>query len=93
MATSEGMPPAKPLGVAVACCNFFKLAPYITAQLLGGFAGAVLVWLHFRPYWVGRQDPIGKLGCFCSHPAIPNRAANRISEIIPTSLRVRREAR
>jgi glycerol uptake facilitator protein len=79
--------------VAVASFNFFKLAPYIAAQLLGGFAGAVLVWLYFLPHWVGTQDPIGKLGCFCSYPAIPNRATNRISEIIPASLRVRREAR
>ena len=87
------MPPAKPLGVAVAACNFFKLEPHITAQMLGGFAGAVLVWLHFLPRWVGTKDPIVTLSRFCSHAAIPNRAAKRISEIIPTRLRLRRQAR
>jgi glycerol uptake facilitator protein len=63
-------------------------APYITAQMLGAFAGAVLVWLHFLPHWAGTQDPTRKLSCFCSHPAIPNTAANLIGEIIPTSLLV-----
>ncbi|PYU81315.1 MAG: aquaporin [Acidobacteria bacterium] len=80
--------PAVTLGVAVASGNFSKLAPYVTAQMLGGFAGAVLVWLHFLPHWAGTLDPIRKLSCFCSHPAIPNTAANLIGEIIPTSLLV-----
>lgn len=80
--------PAVTLGVAVASGNFSKLAPYVTAQMLGGFAGASLVWLHYYPHWAGTQDPIRKLSCFCSHPAIPNRVANLISEIIPTSLLV-----
>jgi glycerol uptake facilitator protein len=80
--------PAVTLGVAIASGNFSKLAPYIPAQMLGAFAGAALVWLHFRPHWAGTQDPIRKLSCFCSHPAIPNKVANLISEIIPTSLLV-----
>ncbi len=80
--------PAVTLGVAIASGNFSKLVPYVTAQMLGGFAGASLVWLHYFPHWAGTQDPIRKLSCFCSHPAIPNRMANLISEIIPTSLLV-----
>src|SRR5258707_8613833 len=80
--------PAVTLGVAVASGNFSKLAPYVTAQMLGGFAGAVLVWLHFLPHWAGTLDPIRKLSCFCSHPAIPNKVSNLISEIIPTTLLV-----
>jgi glycerol uptake facilitator protein len=74
--------------VAVASGNFSKLAPYVTAQMLGGFAGAVLVWLHFLPHWAGTPDPIRNLSCFCSHPAISKTAANLIVEIIPTSLLV-----
>jgi glycerol uptake facilitator protein len=80
--------PAVTLGVAVASGNYSKLAPYITAQMLGAFAGAVLVCPHFLPHWAGTQDPTRKLSCFCSHPAIPNTAANLIGEIIPTSLLV-----
>jgi glycerol uptake facilitator protein len=80
--------PAVTLGVAVASGNFSKLVPYVTAQMLGGFAGAVLVWVHYFPHWAVTPDPIRKLSCFCSHPAIPNRVANLIAEIIPTSLLV-----
>jgi hypothetical protein len=76
--------PAVTLGGAIASGNFSKLGPYITAQMLGGFAGAVLVWLHFLPHWAETADPIRKLSCFCSHPAIPNKIINLVSEIIPT---------
>jgi glycerol uptake facilitator protein len=80
--------PAVTLGVAVASGDYSKLAPYITAQMLGAFVGALLVWLHYLPHWAVTPDPIRKLSCFCSHPAIPNKLANLISEIIPTSLLV-----
>ena len=80
--------PAVTLGVAVASGDYSKLAPYITAQMSGAFVGAALVWLHYLPHWAVTPDPIRKLSCFCSHPAIPNKLANLISEIIPTSLLV-----
>jgi glycerol uptake facilitator protein len=76
--------PAVTLGVAIASGNLSKLGPYITAQMLGGFAGAVLVWVHFLPHWAETKDPVRKLSCFCSHPAIPNKITNLVSEIIPT---------
>jgi glycerol uptake facilitator protein len=76
--------PAVTLGIAVASGNFSKLVPYATAQMLGGFVGSVFVWLHFLPHWRETPDPIHKLSCFCSHPAIPNKLANLLSEIIPT---------
>jgi glycerol uptake facilitator protein len=37
--------PAVTLGFAVSSASFVKLAPYIVAQILGAFAGAILVWL------------------------------------------------
>lgn len=80
--------PAVTLGVAVARGNFSKLVPYVTAQMLGAFVGSVLVWLHFLPHWAATTNPTLKLGCFCSHPSIPNKATNLISEIIPTTLLV-----
>ena len=80
--------PAVTLGVAIASGNFSKLAPYVTAQMLGAFTGAVLAWLHFLPHWAVTQDPIRKLSCFCSHPAMPNKVSNLISEMIPTGVLV-----
>jgi len=93
VAGSDWLPAATPLDLTVAACNSFEWESYIAAQMLGEFAGAVLEWLHFLPHWVRTQGPIGKLNCFCSHSAIPNRAANRISEIAPSKLKVCREAR
>ena len=80
--------PAVTLGLAVATGNFSKLVPYVTAQMLGAFVGSALVWLHFLPHWAATPSPIMQLSCFCSHPSIPNKAANLVSEIIPTTLLV-----
>jgi glycerol uptake facilitator len=76
--------PAVTLGFAVATGSFVKVAPYFVAQVLGAFAGAILVWLHFLPHWRETEDPSLKLACFCTTPAIRNFAANLLSEIIAT---------
>jgi glycerol uptake facilitator protein len=76
--------PAVTLGFAVATRNYSKVVPYVSAQLIGAFAGAVLVWLHFYPHWKETPDPAAKLAVFCTAPAIRNRVANLISEIIGT---------
>jgi glycerol uptake facilitator protein len=76
--------PAVTLGFAVATRDYSKVVPYISAQLIGAFAGAVLVWLHFYPHWKETPDPAAKLAVFCTHPAIRDRVANLVSEIIGT---------
>jgi glycerol uptake facilitator protein len=76
--------PAVTLGFAVATGSFGKVLPYLAAQMLGGFVGAVFVWIHFGPHWKETEDPHAKLACFCGIPAIRNFPANLISEIICT---------
>src|SRR5690348_4564329 len=76
--------PAVTLGFAVSSGDYHKFAPYLAAQMLGAFAGAILVWLHFLPHWKETPDPILKRACFCTFPAIRNVAANLLSEIIGT---------
>lgn len=76
--------PAVTLGFAVATGNFAKVMPYSLAQMLGAFAGAFLVWIHFGPHWKATEDPEMKRACFCGVPAIRNLAANLGSEIICT---------
>jgi glycerol uptake facilitator protein len=76
--------PAVTLGFAVSSGNYEKFLPYLGAQLMGAFAGATLVWLHFLPHWKETADPDAKRCCFCTTPAIRNAAANLISEIIAT---------
>jgi glycerol uptake facilitator protein len=76
--------PAVTLGFAVRDASIAKLAPYFAAQLLGAFAGATLVWLHYLPHWKETSDAATKLGCFCTAPAIRHVAANLFSEIVGT---------
>ncbi len=76
--------PAVTLGFAVRAGSFGKVAPYLAAQLLGGVAGAALVWLHYLPHWKETPDAAAKLACFCTGPAIRSMVPNLVSEIIGT---------
>ncbi len=80
--------PAVTLGFAVASGNYSELLAYFAAELLGAFAGAALVWLHYWPHWKETEDPMLKLLSFCTAPAIRNRVANLASEIIATMVLV-----
>ena len=80
--------PAVTLGLAITSGDFTKLGPYIAAQLLGAFSGAILVWLNFLPHWWETEDPNLKLACFSTSPAIRSFGANLLSEIIGTSVLV-----
>jgi len=76
--------PAITLGSAVVSGNYSKLVPYISAQLLGAFVGAIFVWLQYWPHWKETPDSTLKRACFCTLPAIRNVGANLMSEIIAT---------
>ena len=43
---------------------------YVIAQMLGGFTGALLVWLFYKDHFDATSDPDTKLGTFCTMPAI-----------------------
>ena len=57
---------------------------YMSAQTLGAFVGAVLVWLAYRRHFDATDDPAGKRGVFCTAPAIRDLAHNALSEAIAT---------
>jgi glycerol uptake facilitator protein len=76
--------PAVTLGFAVRDGDFAKFMPYLAAQMLGGIAGAALVWLHYLPHWKETPDTSAKLACFCNTPAIRSFFSNLLSEIIAT---------
>ncbi len=76
--------PAVTLGFAVSSGDYSKVAPYIAAQMLGAILGATLVWIHFFPHWSETENSVLKRLCFCTEPAIRNKAANLISEVIGT---------
>ena len=82
--------PAVSLGLAIAGSLSWKLVPgYIVAQMLGGFVGAVLVWVFYKDHYKATADqPDTMLGTFCTIPAIWNPWRNFLSEFIATCLLV-----
>jgi glycerol uptake facilitator protein len=80
--------PAVTLGIAVKTGDFSHLLPFFSAQLLGAFVGAALVYLHYLPHWQQTPDVSSKLGVFSTTPAIRNLPFNLLSEIIATFILV-----
>ncbi|WP_300799267.1 MIP/aquaporin family protein [uncultured Alistipes sp.] len=77
--------PAVTLGLAAAKTFSWSLVvPYIIAQMLGGFVGAVLVYAFYKDHYDATPDPAAKLGTFCTAPAIRNYGRNLFSEILGT---------
>ena len=77
--------PAVTLGLAAAgTFNWTFVLPYIVAQMLGGFVGAVLVYAFYKDHYDATDDPVTKLSTFCTIPAIRNYGRNLFSEIIGT---------
>ncbi|MGG7096625.1 MIP/aquaporin family protein [Clostridium sardiniense] len=61
---------------------------YITAQMIGAFLGAFLVFIQYYNHFEATDDKDSKLGVFCTGPAIRNGKFNFISEFIGTFLLV-----
>lgn len=76
--------PAVTVAFAVATSDYSHVVPYITAQLIGAFLGATLVWLQYYPHWAATPDGPSKLACFATGPAIRNTGANFLSEMLAT---------
>ncbi|HET9486490.1 MAG TPA: MIP/aquaporin family protein [Chryseosolibacter sp.] len=61
---------------------------YMLAQFAGGFAGAVVVYLHYLAHWERTEGAALKLAIFSTGPAIRSVVPNLISEIIATMVLV-----
>ncbi len=57
---------------------------YISGQMLGGFAGGVLVYLLFKNHFDATSDPNIKLAVFATRPGIPDKPFNFLSELVGT---------
>ena len=64
------------------------VAGYIIAQMLGGFCGAVLVWLVYREHFNCTEDKEAVLGTYCTMPAIDHKASNFFTELVATFILV-----
>ena len=76
--------PAVTIAMAVKSGDWSNVFPFIAAQLIGAFLGAMLVWLTYLPHWAITEDKGIKLGVFATSPAIRNPVSNIISEVIGT---------
>ena len=82
--------PAVTLGLAIAGkFAWAQVCGYIVAQMLGGFVGAVLVYVFYKDHYKATADqPDTMLGSFCTMPAIWNPWRNFLSELIATCVLV-----
>ena len=81
--------PAVTLGFALAGqFDWAAVLPYIVAQMLGGFAGAVLVYVFYKDHFDATEDQATKLGVFCTAPAIMNKGRNFFCEALASWLLV-----
>lgn len=81
--------PAVTLGLAtIGKFPWGSVPSYLIAQFIGGFLGAVIVWVFYRPHFEATEDKDAKLGVFCTGPAIKDTASNFISEVIGTFILV-----
>ncbi len=79
--------PAVTLGLAaVGKFGWNQVPTYLAAQFLGGFLGAILVWLVYFPHWRETGDAAAKLMVFSTVPAIRHPIANLFTEIVGTAL-------
>lgn len=77
--------PAVTIGLAAIGKLAWSAVPvYIAGQLLGAMIGATIVWLAYLPHWAATDNKASKLAVFCTAPAIRDRIANLITEIIGT---------
>lgn len=77
--------PALTIGLALAGTFPWAYVPaYIAAQLIGGFIGAVLVYLYYKDQFDATEDADTKLGVFCTMPAIMNKPRNFFCECLAT---------
>lgn len=81
--------PAVTIGLAAAgMFDWAMVGPYIAAQILGGFIGAVLVYLAYKDHFAATEDGGAKLAVHSTGPEIRNYGSNVITEAIGTLMLV-----
>jgi glycerol uptake facilitator protein len=82
-ASGAHLNPAVSIALAVAGKFSWTLVPgYVAAQMLGAFAGAMLVYAHYRQHFAVSDNPDAKLGVFCTGPAIRGLGNNFFCETL-----------
>jgi glycerol uptake facilitator protein len=90
-ATACGSPgahlnPAVTIAVAIKTGDFSMVLPFIAAQMLGAFVGAVLVFVFYYQHFAITDDAGLKLGVFATAPAIRSPLPNFFCEALATGV-------
>lgn len=81
--------PAVTIGLAsVGEFPWSEVPSYLSAQMIGAFIGAAVVWLYYFPHWGETEDQAAKLAVFSTDPAIQHSPSNFISELLGTAVLV-----
>jgi glycerol uptake facilitator protein len=80
--------PAVTVGLAAAGRFTGSVSNYIAAQMLGGVAGAALVFWLYYDHYAASSDADAKLATFATAPAIRRTSSNLLSEVVGTALLV-----
>lgn len=81
--------PALTLALAIDGSIGWDVVPmYIAGQFIGGFLGAVIVYILFKDHFDATEDAKTKLGVFSTGPSIPNPVLNLFSEAVGTFILV-----
>jgi glycerol uptake facilitator protein len=78
--------PAVTVAVAIKTGEYSQVLPFITAQMLGAFCGATLVFLFYKPHFEITEDKGLKLAVFATGPAIRRPLSNLFSEVVATGV-------
>jgi glycerol uptake facilitator protein len=84
-ASGASFNPALTIALAAGGNFSWSMVPgYIIAQMLGGFVGAVLVYVLFKDQFDATEDGPTKRGVFCTAPSVRNTGLNFLSETVAT---------
>lgn len=75
------------LTIGLACVGQFawgEVLPFIIAQLVGAFLGAIVVYILYYNHFNETEDQTSKLGVFCTIPEIRDLKINFLTEFIGT---------
>lgn len=87
--TGAHLNPAVSIGLAIAGLFPWASVPYyIAGQMIGGFLGALMVWIFYKSHYDSTPDEAAKLGTFCTAPAIRKYGENFSCEAIATFMLV-----
>jgi glycerol uptake facilitator protein len=79
--------PAVTIGLAsIGSFPWADVPGYVAAQMVGAFAGAILVWLTYLPHWGITTDPDLKLAVFATGPAVSHPLSNFVTEVVGTAV-------